>query len=204
MVACAFIHPKIAFCKRSSHVKVCFGPFVQAAVPNVKCRLLAGQAIQKDFLHGLAAELEGLAEDIESALTTIPSPREQTELGPPDSPQAVCPQAADKLGPSQGGTSSPQTTELVSPAAPDRGQRAGEQGCMFPNGGSHVGRKRGCRAAQKVWACACCGTTAKALGGGKLQECTRCRAVRYCGKECQVKHWPVHKAPCKGMHAAGG
>ena len=29
-----------------------------------------------------------------------------------------------------------------------------------------------------------------------LLTCTKCRTARYCGKECQVKHWPVHKNIC--------
>jgi hypothetical protein len=27
-------------------------------------------------------------------------------------------------------------------------------------------------------------------------RCSRCETGRYCGKECQVKHWPVHKNSC--------
>ena len=30
----------------------------------------------------------------------------------------------------------------------------------------------------------------------KLQECTRCGMVAYCGRECQLHHWPVHKRVC--------
>ena len=30
-----------------------------------------------------------------------------------------------------------------------------------------------------------------------LQGCSRCGTAHYCGKECQVKHWPVHKNSCK-------
>lgn len=28
-------------------------------------------------------------------------------------------------------------------------------------------------------------------------RCSRCETARYCGKECQVKHWPVHKNSCQ-------
>ena len=28
------------------------------------------------------------------------------------------------------------------------------------------------------------------------QGCSRCLTARYCGKACQVKHWPVHKNIC--------
>ena len=34
-------------------------------------------------------------------------------------------------------------------------------------------------------------------------KCSRCRAAdvhaRYCSRECQVKHWPVHRAVCGGL-----
>jgi len=29
------------------------------------------------------------------------------------------------------------------------------------------------------------------------QGCSRCGTAHYCGKECQVKHWPVHKNSCQ-------
>lgn len=29
-----------------------------------------------------------------------------------------------------------------------------------------------------------------------MQRCTRCRGVYYCGKDCQVAHWPEHKRGC--------
>ena len=46
--------------------------------------------------------------------------------------------------------------------------------------------------------CANCGV-AEAAGGGALKPCSRCKAVVYCGKECQAKHWKEggHKAMCK-------
>ena len=45
--------------------------------------------------------------------------------------------------------------------------------------------------------CAQCGTTE-----GKLMECTRCLAARYCSKKCQKQHYPVHKAGCRAAGAA--
>ena len=29
------------------------------------------------------------------------------------------------------------------------------------------------------------------------QRCARCRSERYCGRECQVNHWPKHKKKCQ-------
>lgn len=39
--------------------------------------------------------------------------------------------------------------------------------------------------------CAACG---KDLASSK---CSRCSAVRYCGRSCQAAHWPEHKKLCK-------
>ena len=36
-----------------------------------------------------------------------------------------------------------------------------------------------------------------ACGKASLETCTDCMATHYCSKACQVKHWPVHKLPCK-------
>ena len=47
--------------------------------------------------------------------------------------------------------------------------------------------------------CANCGV-AEAASGGALKPCSRCKAVVYCGKECQAQHWKNaggHKAVCK-------
>ena len=31
----------------------------------------------------------------------------------------------------------------------------------------------------------------------KMQQCSRCKLVRYCSGECQLKHWKEHKKSCK-------
>jgi tetratricopeptide (TPR) repeat protein len=31
---------------------------------------------------------------------------------------------------------------------------------------------------------------------GKM-SCAKCKQVKYCGRECQMKHWPIHKRMCK-------
>jgi len=44
--------------------------------------------------------------------------------------------------------------------------------------------------------CAACGKETKD-DGSALDVCTGCRDRRYCGKECQKKHWKFHKIICK-------
>ena len=39
--------------------------------------------------------------------------------------------------------------------------------------------------------CASCGVKNQVM-----KRCTRCRAVVYCSKECQAKHWQLHKFLC--------
>ena len=34
-------------------------------------------------------------------------------------------------------------------------------------------------------------------GEGAAKRCSSCQTSWYCGRECQVKHWPKHKEPCK-------
>jgi hypothetical protein len=48
--------------------------------------------------------------------------------------------------------------------------------------------------------CAACGAAQER--GKKLQMCSVCMEVGYCGKECQTEHWKRrgggHKQQCKG------
>jgi hypothetical protein len=37
---------------------------------------------------------------------------------------------------------------------------------------------------------------------GSNHKCSACRTARYCGKECQAKHWKQHKPVCKALVAA--
>ena len=39
--------------------------------------------------------------------------------------------------------------------------------------------------------CSFCGQVSAAL-----KKCARCHKVAYCGRECQLKHWPTHKSAC--------
>lgn len=42
-----------------------------------------------------------------------------------------------------------------------------------------------------------CGGCGKLQGNGaSFSACGRCRSVRYCSKECQLRHWKEHKAHC--------
>jgi len=51
---------------------------------------------------------------------------------------------------------------------------------------------RVCPVCRKASACAQCGVAAPIL-----KDCTRCKAVAYCSKECQTAHWKGgHKAGC--------
>ena len=44
--------------------------------------------------------------------------------------------------------------------------------------------------------CACCEKFED-----KMKRCARCRNVRYCSKDCQVKHWTMHKPLCVAKDA---
>ncbi len=197
---CAF-HPNILTYDQSTSLQ---GPCLQVAFAGMRRRMLAGGTTEPDdLLRGVVGEMEGVIKSMETVIANKIPPSEWAAHGlPPALQQRICPNAASNSDTSQGATSCHQATEPVSHAEPDLEQPAGEQYGTSPTMGSCVGTKRGRRAARKVWACACCGKV-KALEGGKLRECTGCRSVRYCGRECQLKHWPVHKAPCKGLHAAG-
>lgn len=45
-------------------------------------------------------------------------------------------------------------------------------------------------------ACGWCGKKAKEVEGS-LKQCSGCRKILYCGKECQKKDWQEHKVVCK-------
>ena len=45
--------------------------------------------------------------------------------------------------------------------------------------------------------CANCGKADDDDDDIKLKTCVACKMIQYCGKECQVSHWPAHKKECK-------
>lgn len=42
-----------------------------------------------------------------------------------------------------------------------------------------------------------CGQCGKNDTDIKLQKCGRCHFQTYCGRDCQTKHWPIHKKVCQ-------
>lgn len=48
---------------------------------------------------------------------------------------------------------------------------------------------------QEGLTCANCNKTDDS-NGEKLLVCSRCKVVRYCGRDCQVQHWKEHKKEC--------
>lgn len=55
------------------------------------------------------------------------------------------------------------------------------------------------RRSKKGLACANCGAGVRE--GMRLDACSGCMAVHYCGQACQRSHWPAHKAQCKRKQA---
>ena len=55
-------------------------------------------------------------------------------------------------------------------------------------------------AASSPRTCAHCGAAETAGGSVALKPCSRCKAVVYCGRECQAAHWKAggHRAVCTG------
>ena len=46
--------------------------------------------------------------------------------------------------------------------------------------------------------CYWCGTV-RQDGKPRFKVCANCEEAYYCSKECQKRHWPIHKASCKKM-----
>jgi hypothetical protein len=54
-----------------------------------------------------------------------------------------------------------------------------------------------CPVAPSMTDCETCGKAEDAVAGGNaMQQCGRCKEVRYCGKGCQAEDWKAHKPLC--------
>ncbi|KAM0700367.1 hypothetical protein Q7P35_012088 [Cladosporium inversicolor] len=54
-----------------------------------------------------------------------------------------------------------------------------------------------CPVAPSMTNCKTCGKAEDAVAGGNvMQQCGRCKKVRYCGKGCQAEDWKTHKLVC--------
>jgi hypothetical protein len=43
----------------------------------------------------------------------------------------------------------------------------------------------------------CCDQCKLVYHTSKILRCSACKMTQYCGKECQLKHWPKHKETCQ-------
>jgi hypothetical protein len=46
------------------------------------------------------------------------------------------------------------------------------------------------------------GASEAQLVQGRSHKCSGCHTARYCGKECQAKHWKEHRPVCKALAKA--
>ena len=77
-----------------------------------------------------------------------------------------------------------------------QGQQLGHTYVLFPDRALATGRVH---ILGEGKGCASCG--AEPAPGHKLSQCSGCKAVRYCGPQCQRRHWGQHKAVCKQLAA---
>lgn len=54
---------------------------------------------------------------------------------------------------------------------------------------------------KKEKVCVGCGIT-EAACGGPFKFCARCKAVGYCGRDCQIGHWKEHKKVCSSAFSS--
>jgi hypothetical protein len=54
-----------------------------------------------------------------------------------------------------------------------------------------------------LYKCARCGSNYRGVKRAPLLDCSRCKSVAYCSKECQVVHWKEmgHKKECSKLKA---
>ena len=61
---------------------------------------------------------------------------------------------------------------------------------------STSGSEQGSCSGKQSAAVKCGGCGKEQARGASFAACGRCRSVRYCTKECQLRHWKEHKAHC--------
>jgi hypothetical protein len=137
-----------------------------------------------------------------------PTPDQQSGAQGPKLPSRPTSKAAGTPRPPQTKPSSDREVRAGSRAKPGEAEPSEASPNPKPAGKGmrHVGASPGRRVAgspgrRRAWTCAGCGITAEESEKGKLQECTGCRSVRYCGKACQKMDWPTHKPTCKRLQA---
>jgi hypothetical protein len=178
--------------------------FLQPSQHHLRSLVVVSGPASKNFSSG-----EEVRNQSASATSAPPNPDQGRQPRAPDPSQPVYYRypplpACDAGHASEAPPRETGTHRGSRPANPDREQPPGGAGPKFPGRGSSVGASPGRRRAGRVWACAVCARTAEMLSSGKLMECTRCRSVRYCGKDCQKADWPAHKPTCKRLQAERG
>jgi hypothetical protein len=75
--------------------------------------------------------------------------------------------------------------------------RAAMAQCQLVGGEQLRARAMAIKAEEHSAASICAQCSARAgQPGVRLQMCSRCKLVRYCGPQCQRAHWRAHKAQC--------
>jgi hypothetical protein len=143
-----------------------------------------------------------------SALDVAPGGLCQDAAKPQATSQGLRSAAAADARPWTAGGSSTAVTAAAPAGADgagdDKEQQSGEQGTGAEGTGpaagssSHSSTSNHSGSAKPHRPCAHCGELFL-----KLKQCSRCKAVAYCSRECQVAHWKAgHKESCPG-HPAG-